>query len=200
MKKTKSTDFITLSLPLPLLPLTLHLSINATDDPFPDPPGLVVPPSSPVPTKAQLSTLRVGDSEEIEEVGTEESRDALLRAQSARAQALTLEMVGDLPFADVSPPENVLFVCKLNSCTVSEDLELIFSRFGKILNCEIIRDVKSGDSLGYAFVEFEEREDAERAFVKMDKVLVDDRRIHVDFSQVCPSLSLPSFLLLFVFC
>lgn len=93
-------------------------------------------------------------------------------------------MVGDLPFADVAPPENVLFVCKLNQVTKSEDLELIFSRFGTIMSCEIICDQKTGDSLQYAFIEFKEREEAERAYVKMDNVLVDDRRIHVDFSQV----------------
>ena len=32
----------------------------------------------------------------------------------------------------VKPPENVLFVCKLNQLTNDEDLELIFSRFGNI--------------------------------------------------------------------
>ena len=40
--------------------------------------------------------------------------------------------VGDLPDADVKPPENVLFVCKLNPVTTDEDLEIIFSRFGLI--------------------------------------------------------------------
>lgn len=154
------------------------------DDPFPDPEGLLIPPNSPVPSKAQLASLRVGDEEEIEEVGDAEAQDAIRRARDARAQALTLEMVGDLPFADVAPPENVLFVCKLNQVTKSEDLELIFSRFGTILSCEIICDQKTGDSLQYAFIEFQEREEAERAYIKMDKVLVDDRRIHVDFSQV----------------
>ena len=43
--------------------------------------------------------------------------------------------MGDLPFADVKPPENVLFVCKLNPITRDEDLELIFSRFGPIARC-----------------------------------------------------------------
>ena len=41
-------------------------------------------------------------------------------------------MVGDLPFAEIKPPENVLFVCKLNPVTRDEDLELLFSRFGEI--------------------------------------------------------------------
>lgn len=40
--------------------------------------------------------------------------------------------VGDLPDADMKPPENVLFVCKLNPVTTDEDLEIIFSRFGQI--------------------------------------------------------------------
>lgn len=137
-----------------------------------------------MPTPAQLASLRVGDEETLEETGTEEEIEQARRAREARAQALTLEMVGDLPFADVAPPENVLFVCKLNQVTKSEDLELIFSRFGEIWSCEVICDQKTGDSLQYAFVEFKEREAAERAYIKMDNVLVDDRRIHVDFSQV----------------
>lgn len=71
-------------------------------------------------------------------------------------------MIGDIPFAAVRPPENILFVCKLNPVTQDEDLELIFSRFGKILSCEIVRDRKSGDSLQYAFIEFDEQSSAEQ--------------------------------------
>ena len=40
--------------------------------------------------------------------------------------------VGDLPDADIKPPDNVLFVCKLNPVTQDEDLEIIFGRFGSI--------------------------------------------------------------------
>jgi peptidyl-prolyl cis-trans isomerase-like 4 len=64
-----------------------------------------------------------------------------------------------------------------------QDLEVIFSRFGNIINCEVIRDRRTGASLQYAFVEFEKPEQCEQAFLKMDNVLIDDRRIHVDFSQ-----------------
>lgn len=71
-------------------------------------------------------------------------------------------MIGDLPFASVRPPENILFVCKLNAVTRDEDLELIFSRFGTILSCEVIRDKRTGDSLQYAFIEFDKQEDAEQ--------------------------------------
>ena len=50
-------------------------------------------------------------------------------------------------------------------------------------SCEVIRDQKSGDSLQYAFIEFQDRKACEDAYFKMDNVLIDDRRIHVDFSQ-----------------
>lgn len=164
------------------------------DDPYPDPPGLREPSSSPVPTKAQLATVRIaeGDAAALDEEQTEEAAakaEKDRREREARAQALTLEMMGDLPFAEVKPPENVLFVCKLNPVTVDTDLELIFSRFGTILSCEVIRDAKTGDSLQYAFVEFEDKSACEAAYFKMQGVLIDDRRIHVDFSQSVSRLS-----------
>jgi peptidyl-prolyl cis-trans isomerase-like 4 len=65
--------------------------------------------------------------------------------QNQRAQVL--EILDDLPEADIEPPKNVLFVCKLNPVTQSDDLELIFSRFGKVKSAEVIRDWKTNDSL-----------------------------------------------------
>ncbi|KAL9601787.1 MAG: hypothetical protein Q9219_002277 [cf. Caloplaca sp. 3 TL-2023] len=135
--------------------------------------------------------------------------EKLRREREARAQALTLEIVGDLPHAEVKPPENVLFICKLNPVTegqaslttimhedplthlLDEDLNLIFSRFGKIISCEVIRDQRTGDSLQYAFIEFDEKKDCEQAYFKMQGVLIDDHRIHVDFSQSVSRLSGP---------
>jgi peptidyl-prolyl cis-trans isomerase-like 4 len=87
------------------------------DDPYPDPTGLVEPPASPVPSAAQLATVRIADDEELDENMDEMAIEKLRREREARAQALTLEMVGDLPFAEVKPPENILFVCKLNPVT-----------------------------------------------------------------------------------
>lgn len=59
---------------------------------------------------------------ELEVVAQEEAREKLRREREARAQALTLEIVGDLPYAEVKPPENVLFVCKLNPVTEGQTL------------------------------------------------------------------------------
>jgi peptidyl-prolyl cis-trans isomerase-like 4 len=54
-----------------------------------------------------------------------------------------------------------MFVCRLNPVTTDEDLEIIFSRFGKVTSCDIIRDYKTGDSLNFAFVGFETKEECE---------------------------------------
>jgi peptidyl-prolyl cis-trans isomerase-like 4 len=161
------------------------------DDPYPEPDGLREPSSSPPPTAAQLATIRIADEAALHEDDDvdEDVLEKRRREREARAQALTLEMMGDLPFAEVKPPENVLFVCKLNPVTTDEDLELIFSRFGKVLSCEVIRDKKTGDSLQYAFIEYEEKASCEAAYFKMQDVLIDDRRIHVDFSQSVSKLS-----------
>ncbi|KAM9496008.1 peptidyl-prolyl cis-trans isomerase-like 4 [Clarias gariepinus] len=164
------------------------IRINHTvilDDPFDDPPHLPVPDRSPEPTKEQLDSGRIGADEVINDAEGKDAEelDEVIKDKEAKTQAILLEMVGDLPDADVKPPENVLFVCKLNPVTTDEDLEIIFSRFGSIQCCEIIRDWKTGESLCYAFIEFEKVDDCEKAYFKMDNVLIDDRRIHVDFSQ-----------------
>lgn len=106
-----------------------------------------------------------------------------IKRKEAKSRAIVLEMTGDIPDADVKPPDEVLFVCKLNPVTTDEDLELIFSRFGTIKSCEVIRDHKTGDSLNFAFIEFETEAACIQAYEKMNNVLIDDRRIKVDFSQ-----------------
>lgn len=132
-----------------------------------------------------LQSDRIGADESIDDTAgkTIEEITEMQKDQEARARATILEMVGDIPDKDIAPPENVLFVCKLNPVTTDDDLEIIFSRFGKIVGCEVIRDHQTGDSLQYAFIEFADRKSCEAAYFKMDNVLIDERRIHVDFSQ-----------------
>ncbi|EFP12647.1 CRE-SIG-7 protein [Caenorhabditis remanei] len=156
------------------------------DDPFDDDSRISYPPRSPSPTYDMLvktDQIALDEKEDEDEGKTAEEIAEELRQREMAEQAQILEMVGDLKDADEVPPENVLFVCKLNPVTTDEDLEIIFSRFGKINNCEIVRDRRSGDSLQYAFIEFDNEKSCEQAFFKMDNVLIDDRRIHVDFSQ-----------------
>ncbi|XP_065076924.1 peptidyl-prolyl cis-trans isomerase sig-7 [Ochlerotatus camptorhynchus] len=155
------------------------------EDPFDDPRGFREPSRSPSPSAERLAGGRIAADEEIDDTEgkTVEEIAEMLAEKEAKARATILEIVGDIPDADIAPPENVLFVCKLNPVTTDDDLQIIFSRFGKIKGCEVIRDKVSGDSLQYAFIEFEDKKSCEDAYFKMDNVLIDDRRIHVDFSQ-----------------
>ncbi|KAH0707928.1 hypothetical protein KY290_012457 [Solanum tuberosum] len=158
------------------------------DDPFDDPPQLsdLVPDASPEgkPKDEVEDDVRLEDDwvPMDEQLGMQELEE-VLRAKEAHSRAVVLESVGDIPDAEIKPPDNVLFVCKLNPVTEDEDLYTIFSRFGTVTSAEIIRDFKTGDSLCYAFIEFEDKEACEQAYFKMDNALIDDRRIHVDFSQ-----------------
>jgi peptidyl-prolyl cis-trans isomerase-like 4 len=160
------------------------------DDPFPDPEGWNEAPQSPREDfpKEEKIKRRIPYEEKIDGTFassgmTEEEMLEEIRKKEARSRAIVLEMTGDLPDADIKPPAEVLFVCKLNPVTRDEDLETIFSQFGRIKSCEIIRDHKTGDSLNYAFIEFETEAACIRAYEKMNNALIDDRRIKVDFSQ-----------------
>lgn len=62
------------------------------------------------------------EQKQVREDAETEARERLRREREARAQALTLEIIGDLPSAEVKPPENVLFVCKLNPVTEGQPL------------------------------------------------------------------------------
>ncbi|GLU17984.1 hypothetical protein SLE2022_343080 [Rubroshorea leprosula] len=158
------------------------------EDPFDDPSQLaeLIPEASPEgkPKDEVEDEVRLEDDwVPMDEQLTPAQLEEVLRSKDAHSSAVVLESIGDIPDAEIKPPDNVLFVCKLNPVTEDEDLHTIFSRFGTVISAEIIRDYKTGDSLCYAFIEFETREACEQAYFKMDNVLIDDRRIHVDFSQ-----------------
>jgi peptidyl-prolyl cis-trans isomerase-like 4 len=178
------------------------------DDPFADPPGLaqlmqrrgvvlekadncdnessrVLSSPSPdrPPTEAVSERVPVHEVEDELDEEKLRVREELALQKEDKGRAIVLEMLGDLPDADIRAPENVLFVCKLNPVTQDEDLELIFSRFDPAVKVDIIRDHETGASLQYAFAEFATQAQAAEAYFKMNNALVDDRRIKVDFSQ-----------------
>jgi peptidyl-prolyl cis-trans isomerase-like 4 len=163
----------------PLKPIYIKHT-HVMDDPFADPSGLVVPDSPTTVPEELAFELELGKESKKK---TDEEIKKEKEEHEAKKRATVLWMVDDLPDVDVKPPENVLFVCKLNPVTQEEDLELIFSRFGLITSCNIVRDKQTGDSLQYAFIEYNSKEDCENAYFQMQNALIDGRRVHVDFSQ-----------------
>ncbi|GMP55159.1 hypothetical protein CsSME_00020063 [Camellia sinensis var. sinensis] len=127
------------------------------DDPFDDPSQLseLIPDASPEgkPKDEVENDVRLEDDwvPMDEQLGAWELEE-ILRTKDAHSSAVVLESIGDIPDADIKPPDSVLFVCKLNPVTEDEDLHTIFSRFGTVISAEVIRDYKTGDSLCYAFI------------------------------------------------
>jgi peptidyl-prolyl cis-trans isomerase-like 4 len=148
------------------------------EDPLPDPEGLemLIPPKSPEVIKDEVF-------KSIDDAEDEAELQEKLAKTLAKSQATTLELLHDLPDAEIEVPDSDLFVTCMNPVTQDGDLELIFSRFGPIKSCEIVRDWKTGDSLQYGFITFENARDCEEAYFKMHDCVIDDRRIVVNFSQ-----------------
>lgn len=94
------------------------------DDPFPDPATLVVPDQSPVRTRDAQDLDYIAEDEDLDadqNAGkTEAELEETIAQKEERNRAELLEMIGDLPTADFIPPDNVLFVCKLNPVYVAE--------------------------------------------------------------------------------
>lgn len=114
-----------------------------------------------------------------------ESTRQLHQEKANETLSLMLNLLNGVADVDGSlkPPENVLFVCKLNPATTGEGLALCFQQFGTVQSAEVVVDRNTKESLCYGFVEFASVESCYRAFTKMDAALIDDCRIHVDFSQ-----------------
>ena len=89
-----------------------HQGVEAQSDP--------PPPAA----KGEEATEESEEQRQMREDAEAEARDKVRREREARAQALTLEIIGDLPSAEVKPPENVLFVCKLNPVTEGQPVAI----------------------------------------------------------------------------
>ncbi|XP_015251711.1 PREDICTED: U11/U12 small nuclear ribonucleoprotein 35 kDa protein [Cyprinodon variegatus] len=99
---------------------------------------------------------------------------AVWRAMSARYKP-NKGVVGD--------PLLTLFVARLNPQTTEEKLRMVFSKYGDIKRLRLVRDIVTGFSKGYAFIEYKEERSVSRARRDADKLLVDQHEVFVDFEQ-----------------
>lgn len=110
----------------------------------------------------------------IDGLGTEPHDRAVTRAITSKYNPpTTLE----------SDPKKTLFVGRLHDATTEETLIKNFSKFGTIKSVRLIRDIVTGLSKCYAFVEFKHRQDARDAHTEMNQVTIDNCKILVDFEH-----------------
>jgi cold-inducible RNA-binding protein len=72
-----------------------------------------------------------------------------------------------------------LFVNNFPWATTEHDLTEIFSEFGPINQCHIATDRETGRSRGFAFIEYEDRDDGIEAMEQLDGTKMGGRQIRV---------------------
>ncbi|KAA6393788.1 MAG: putative U1 small nuclear ribonucleoprotein 70 kDa [Streblomastix strix] len=76
-------------------------------------------------------------------------------------------------------PDNTIIVTRLSYEATESQLIKVFGAYGKIRHVRIIKDQK-GKPKGYAFVEYERKDDAEKAYRQANGIEIDKRRVVVD--------------------
>lgn len=80
-------------------------------------------------------------------------------------------------------PHMTLFVGRLNHSTTCETLQQVFSAFDELKNITLVRDIVTGFSRGYAFIEFKNLENLNRAWREANGLIIDDSCIIADFEH-----------------
>lgn len=122
---------------------------------------------SPVPR--EFDPLKAGS---IDGTDVDPHDRAILRAMNAKYKP-NKDVKGD--------PHCTIFVARLSPNTDEEMLESAFSEYGEIKNLRLVRDIVTGHSRCYAFIEYEKPSAATRAERHADKMILDDMEIFVDF-------------------
>ncbi|XP_041050594.1 U11/U12 small nuclear ribonucleoprotein 35 kDa protein isoform X1 [Carcharodon carcharias] len=78
-------------------------------------------------------------------------------------------------------PHLTLFVARLNPQTSEEKLKDTFSRFGDIRRLRLVRDIVTGFSKCYGFIEYKDERSLLKAHRDSNKLVVDQNEIFVDF-------------------
>lgn len=79
-----------------------------------------------------------------------------------------------------------IYIGNMSFVTTEETLTNTFSRFGKVLSSEVIRDKVTEQSKGFGFVEMENEDDAKAAIAGLNGKDLEGRRLRVNFAEQKP--------------
>ena len=80
-----------------------------------------------------------------------------------------------------------LFVGNLSYNTTEDSLEGLFTQVGAVESARVMRDMATGRSRGFGFVEMQSEDDARTAIEKFNDTELDGRRIAVNVAQPKPA-------------
>lgn len=75
--------------------------------------------------------------------------------------------------------ETRLYVGNLSKSTTQEELDTLFAQAGKVSTVEVIRERKSGESKGFAFVTMSEQSEADKAVSMFNAYSLSDHTLKV---------------------
>jgi RNA recognition motif-containing protein len=84
-----------------------------------------------------------------------------------------------LPEKVVGKMETRLYVGNLSKSTTQEELNTLFSQAGKVTAVEVIKERKSGESKGFAFVTMSEQSEADKAVSIFNAYSLNDHALKV---------------------
>jgi cold-inducible RNA-binding protein len=80
-----------------------------------------------------------------------------------------------------------LFVGNLSYNTTEDSLEGLFTQVGPVDSVRVMRDMATGRSRGFGFVEMQSEDDARNAIDRLNNTDLDGRRIAVNVAQPKPA-------------
>ncbi|EEF32618.1 U11/U12 small nuclear ribonucleoprotein 35 kDa protein [Ricinus communis] len=83
----------------------------------------------------------------------------------------------------IGDPFCTLFVGRLSHSTTENTLLKAMSKYGKVRNLRLVRDIVTGASRGYAFVEYGTEREMRRAYMDAHHSFIDDSEIIVDYNR-----------------
>ena len=82
---------------------------------------------------------------------------------------------------------STLYIGDLDKRVTEPQIVELFSRFGPILSCRVIRDIVTRASLGYGYVNFQNQADAEKALKELNFTDINGRQVRLMWQQRDPS-------------
>ena len=76
-----------------------------------------------------------------------------------------------------------MYVSNLSFHTTDEDLNKLFSAFGKVSSAKVITDRETGRSRGFGFVEMESEKDGQEAIKNLNNKEVEGRAMNVSIAR-----------------
>ncbi|HEY5729684.1 MAG TPA: RNA-binding protein [Anaerolineales bacterium] len=79
--------------------------------------------------------------------------------------------------------EAKLYVGNLSKSTTQDDLNTLFTQSGKVTTVEIIKDRKSGESKGFAFITMSAQSEADKAVSMFNAYSLSDHALKVSLAK-----------------